>query len=62
MFEPDVEEGELIAGHVHIVKVIQTDGTTRTDVYCADDSDLSVEETVGMLAMAQHMVMCERED
>lgn len=63
MDEPDLENGDLIIGHVAVYRIIEADGTMR-DLVLSDDGhgqELDLPTAVGMLAVGQHTMLCDFE-
>lgn len=60
--QPDLEPDEMILGRVTIYRIADTDGGMRdevmTDDGCGNEIDLPT--AVGMLAIAQHTMMCDQ--
>lgn len=59
----EVEAGQMVVGRVLVVRVLNEDGTMHDDVLCDDGNgeDIDMPTAVGMLAIAQHLIVCERD-
>lgn len=61
MSELQLEHGEFIAGRVTIYRVLGVDGDMRDEVRTDDGqgSEIDLPTAVGMLAIAQHTLLCD---
>jgi hypothetical protein len=60
---PELEDDERVVGRVVVYRIMTPDGDMRDDIR-ADDGygdDLDLPTAVGMLAIAQHTMLCEFE-
>jgi hypothetical protein len=58
--EPDLADGDVVIGRVVVYRITLEDGELRDEV-CTDDGqgqEIDMACVVGMLAMAQHAVLC----
>lgn len=59
-----LDDGERIAGRVAVYRVLGGDGGMRDEVRTDDGQgdELDLPTAVGMLAVAQHTLLCDRSD
>lgn len=57
----DLEPGDVVVGRVTVLRILRTDGGMDDVVNCDDgrDEELDMPTAVGMLAVAQHTLLCE---
>jgi hypothetical protein len=64
VFDPDLDDNEVCVARIAVYRIIDSDGGMRDDVRCDggdDDAELDLPTAVGMLAIAQHTLLCEDE-
>lgn len=61
MNDLDLEPGDRIVGRISVYRVLDADGGMRDEVRSDDGNgdELDLPTAVGMLAIAQHTMLCE---
>lgn len=61
MKPPKVRRGERLVARVSVYRIVSEDGDMRDEVRVDDGhkDDLDVATAIGMLAIAQHTLLCE---
>lgn len=58
----DIEPDERIVGLVTVARIVDTDGGMRDEIRTEDgmDGELDLPTAVGILAIAQHTLLCDQ--
>ena len=64
MSEPETSDDERIVGRISVYRIVNFDGEMRDEVRTDDGigGELDLPTAVGMLAIAQHTMLCDQED
>lgn len=58
---PDLDDGEVVVGRVFVYRILTVEGSMRDEVLTDDGrgEEVDMPTAVGMLAVAQHTMLCE---